>query len=615
MLELLLSLPDDYTIVRELRLDASFLSRTRGLLERRPDFLVIGPGIGVISIETKDWDLVNNQYSWVDQTQICMNPAGELLDNPWHQAFIYGKALEVLLKDVPLWVTSLVAFPCLQCAYFWNRLGGLILQDSPQGRMLADLRLTLFADDFIDTPQDIEVRLREVVTRAGAPPARVPDGKAAQALVEDALSCLIPPEFKVGDATERHLEERTRLRLLTEKQQRWAFELPVGQHCLFDLAGSGKTNVLVSRALHIVSTATARGEQPQVLLLTYSRQLAIAMKAILAAKLGPEGLPAGTRLDILDVTDLLTHLVARAWGISPDQVLSAIGRELEPEQHYLELRQVFRNEAMGLRDLCRIYDAVLIDEIQDFDSLTPALIELLLRGEEQFLVGDIAQRIHQRRPTLHHLRIDEQRARVPGQYTMYRCPTGVARVAHAFVREDRLLAAELEAHGYGSLARFRGASTALPELHSISGEGELPLLQALVRAQIHSGVPLREIMVVGPAYKVPELAASLKECGVGAKLEADTQEAVLVVGFVESKGLEAEAVLITGIESLPLAARGGVFADPVASGEQQALSRRTVYVAMTRTTRYLGIVYSQAAHSFVADLLRHTRRAAREMMR
>jgi hypothetical protein len=32
-------------------------------------------------------------------------------------------------------------------------------------------------------------------------------------------------------------------------------------------------------------------------------------------------------------------------------------------------------------------------------------------------------------------------------------------------------------------------------------------------------------------------------------------------------------------------------------------------------TRYLGIVYSQAAHSFVADLLRHTRRAAREMMR
>src|SRR5947209_17923057 len=90
MLDLLLTLPDDYTVIRELRLDASFLARTQGLEERRPDFVVVGPGVGVLSIETKDWDLTNNRYSWVDQTQIRKEPGGELLDNPCQQGCIYG---------------------------------------------------------------------------------------------------------------------------------------------------------------------------------------------------------------------------------------------------------------------------------------------------------------------------------------------------------------------------------------------------------------------------------------------------------------------------------------------------------------------------------------------
>src|SRR5439155_19330119 len=98
MLDLLLTLPDEYTVIRELRVDASFLARTQGLGERRPDFVVVGPGIGAISIETKDWNLENNQYSWADQTQVRKDPGGQLLDNPWHQAFIYGKALESLLE-------------------------------------------------------------------------------------------------------------------------------------------------------------------------------------------------------------------------------------------------------------------------------------------------------------------------------------------------------------------------------------------------------------------------------------------------------------------------------------------------------------------------------------
>jgi len=116
MLNFLTRLPEEeYLVFQELKLDSSFHQKTKGLKQRQPDFVVVGRDTGVLSIEVKDWNLVENQYVWRDQREIKkIDRHGNdvILDNPVHQAQTYRYALEDLLDDLherpgsPRWLLS-----------------------------------------------------------------------------------------------------------------------------------------------------------------------------------------------------------------------------------------------------------------------------------------------------------------------------------------------------------------------------------------------------------------------------------------------------------------------------------------------------------------------------
>jgi superfamily I DNA/RNA helicase len=87
--------------------------------------------------------------------------------------------------------------------------------------------------------------------------------------------------------------------------------------------------------------------------------------------------------------------------------------------------------------------------------------------------------------------------------------------------------------------------------------------------------------------------------------EPDQDGYVAIVDFQNAKGLEREIVLVTGIEDLYNRTKKlGLFKDEDKKIKKEILSRRMVYVAMTRTIEQLIIYYQDPGNRFISDLIR-----------
>ena len=117
MLDFLKSLPDSYFVLRECKIGSSVNKKASGSLEDKPDFVVIGPAIGVVVLEVKDWNIYTNRFEYADQYWVHkINLAGnrEMLKNPYAQAAEYFHAVNEFLQKQnfqnKLWISSFVAY-------------------------------------------------------------------------------------------------------------------------------------------------------------------------------------------------------------------------------------------------------------------------------------------------------------------------------------------------------------------------------------------------------------------------------------------------------------------------------------------------------------------------
>lgn len=613
--EALKCFPEDCALMCELRI-RKFLNRTSELREGVPDFVFFWPQTGVVILEVKDWNLEGNVYEFQNQKiarKIPRDSNGRLhpdqeviLDNPWHQAWVYQNAMLELLTGIDVFVMSLVVFPFITRADFWNRLSRPMGGENPQERLMIDCESTLFRDDFESSVSTLQARLRQLAGRASQCRPAIPE------VLLQAQERLILPELRIGEASRRRADECRQVRTLSEQQQRWAFQLPEGIHCLFDLAGSGKTNVLLSRAMHFVRTHRAKGESTKALVLTYSQKLASSLRHIMNDKLnGFEG-EDYQGLHIFSVDELLIKIVAKHNNYTKLDLEDLLPEQ--PEARRQALTSEFFKIGPAIGDTFRVFDALYIDEFQDFTPLTAALRELLLRGNEFMMVGDIAQRIHQHQPSLHLLNIDLDRTRVKGHYLMYRCPAEVAAMAHSFILDDPLIANEMSLAGYAQIPRFKSVVQALPRFVRAGSRNDMfRKLADSIRQEACEVVPLREIMVVCAHESISDVQHSLGESGISTKREQDEEHAVLVVDFAESKGLEAEVVIICDMEQLPVSDGNGPFGDSSSSREIASQSRRLIYVAATRAFRRLIVHYYDLQHLLVKELKHHADRVGRRL--
>ena len=596
LFDFLARLPAGYYLYRELKLTPAYAEQIRGSEQAKPDMVVIGPAIGVLAFEVKDWNLEMNEYEWLDQYRVRVRRRDgrqDIIANPADQAERYQRALRVLLGNSDAFVQCLVAFPRLTRAEFLNRFRDLKVLNNPQSRFFLDIDRAVFRDDLSAAamhPEDLLVRL--------ARKHKSFRGVTAEE-IEEVATTLMPATFCLGNALARQ-NDRKRLQTLSVEQQRWAFGIDQDKNYLLDVAGSGKTNTLISRALYLVDHA-ASGSAPAILLTTYNTNLEKNIRRILETKVEAAGGDKQRYRDAITVMGMpaLCAEVVRA-GSSPEMSQPSAGESAaEYEARLKDWAAATIEESHGR--FAR-FDYVLIDEIQDFDDTHLFIVTKVCKGGRFFFVGDIGQKIYERSHELKRHGIVKRDVELEKSYRMYRTPRHIAELATSFVTKDPYVRNEFESQGYRQPVQYANSSDTVAVLAEASDSFEAASEKVL---QVLSGeYSEADILLITSEAGMDRQGAALEKKGVRfSRGETERGDTIVLADFMNVKGLERPCVLITGIEDLYCRGSVSVFEDEETKARKESLTRRMLYVAMTRTTEQLYMYYSTTAHRFVRELL------------
>ena len=604
MSRFLRGLPEGYFVYRELKLDAIPADKLKGVEQKQPDFVVVAPQVGVISIEVKDWNLDHNVYEWQDQYKILRTPRGstvaEQLTNPAAQADAYLHALIELLKPTGVFVSSIVAFPRITRQGFLNKVSQVELFKNPQSRFLLDMERTLFKEDLDEHFIRPEQPLLNI---AGKHPNFHSSEISAITTVNDRL---LPNSFRIGGVA-HSADEHTRLRMISEQQERWIFNLRQPSMYLLDVAGSGKTNVLISRAIYLVEQALRQTPNtiPHILLTTYNDNLQKNIQRIFQEKIQQSDPQTYERYITIEcVPSIMERIAADAYELSiPDYRQLYAG---QPDYEEKLLKDVDAALSANVSKY-QVFDHIFIDEIQDVDDRSLYLLMRLSRSKNFFFVGDVGQKILPRNHDLSRHGIDVHQIDLPKSYRMYRTPKYVGKLAHQFVIADPKVRAEFETRGYREDTTFASPLRYATEFR----QSDRPAAE--IADSVLSGLTARytedDILVVTSLDQLKASEQALAERGIAFNVgQSMLRGRVTLVDFMNVKGLERQAVFVSGIEDLYHRGKPeGLFWSVDQQVQQETLSRRKIYVALTRTLQECVVYYQAANNPFVVELLRLNR--------
>lgn len=606
MLAFLKRLPAHYTLIGELQVNTSFYREVEGQEKKTPDFVIIATDVGVLSIEVKDWNLNDYIYVWENQYELTKRDRrtnevrGEGIKAPNKQVDDYLHGLQSLVRhglDLntarQLWVSSVLAFPLLTRTAFLDGVVNRQLLTGPQGRFYADLDRILFKEDLDRHADHPERLLCEIVRRDHR------FKQASEGAIYRVNELLVPSKCRIG-GDEKLQQARMRLEVLSEQQSRWAFSLDPDENYLLDVAGSGKTNALISKAMHLADQA--RGQPPATLITTYNRNLEQSLRRILREKIGDSSSGRYGAIQVLSVPTLLELIIKRGYG---DDALREICRAARGEDAYLGC---LLKEAIGVireaPEQFRRFDHVFIDEIQDFSNDFLRIVKQFAKGSSFFFVGDIGQKIYRRSYDLERLGLTLNRKELEKSYLMYRTPRYIAELATRFILADSQMKREFKAYGYDQNFSYPNTLAHGAELSRTTDQvGEVAVC---IRKLLESTYPGGEhqILVVASPERLEATRAALERVGIACRIgEEVTSDAVVIVDFRDSKGLEREVVVVLGVEDLyHEQSEQALFDEPSDRWEKESLDRRKLYVALTRATERLYLFYSDRTHPFVGEL-------------
>ena len=599
MLAFLKNLPGEYFVYRELQLTPVYRERVRGIKKKQPDFVVVSPETGLVSIEVKDWNLASNVYEWRDQYKIKVTEraTGRVreIDNPTAQIDAYLYAFMELLKGLNVFVTSILAFPRVSRSDFLNKLQSVDVLRNPQSKFYLNLDRTVFREDLDQYVARPERLLLHVAQK------HLKHHPSSPGQIERVSMRLLPSSFRIGDFTKRQQNQR-RLKVITEQQQRWIFGLDRHENYLLDVAGSGKTNALISKAIHIVDRAGS-GALPRILLTTYSRNLETNTRRIFQHKIAAspnreryqlaitvQCIPAVLETIVTAVLDIDSIAGYQTPGESPADYEAGLRRDVD---------SILRSEP----DRFRKFDYVFIDEIQDFDDFFLLVVAHLCKSKNFFFVGDIGQKIYERIYDLNRLGFITERVELKKSYKMFRTPRYIAELATLFTLGDPLSRREFEEYGYTERFKFPNKLKNMAEiLRSTHPEEEIA---ERIQALLNTAYSEEDIMIIASETRLTQAETALRAAGISYVLgESEHVTAVSLVDFMNVKGLEKEVVLVTGIEDLYDRSKPrGMFDDEDEKRRKELFSRRKIYVSLTRPLERLIIYYQDPANCFISELL------------
>jgi Nuclease-related domain/UvrD-like helicase C-terminal domain/AAA domain len=547
---------------------------------RQPDFVVLGPRLGLLLLEVKDWRCSTVGHATRDAVTLHTERGPVTEHHPLRQARDYAMELVDLVQRDPALVHDDGPFRGrLLFPYGWGAVFSGMRRSEVDQRPGFDAVFppthTLLRDDLEDSvdPDTFQQRLLGLFT--------VHYPHTLTAAQRDRIRWHLFPEIRLNAAepvADAPPPVPDLLQVMDLPQEQIARRLGSGHRVVHGVAGSGKTVVLVLRAQMLATTATA--DHP-VLVLCYNRALADRLDAQIRQR------PVGDRVQVRTFHRWCQEL-ARQHGID-------LPAEPGSDAFYADLPRAVAQAVADGRIPAGGYSAVLVDEAHDFDDdwLRTAAAMVSPDTRSLLVLYDDAQSIYQK--TRRRFSFASVGIQAQGR-------TSVLRVNYRNTAEVLALAL---ACTRGSLLPDRPFAPPRPDDDAVptvtpatSGRhGPKPMLllardpadeaeqiaERIGAARTH-GVAWSDIAVLcRTRTQLAPIAQALQRRGwpVESMGAADfrrfdwQQPRIRLLTLHSAKGLEFALVLVAGLQALPW------------RGESLDDAARLLYVAMTRATHAL----------------------------
>lgn len=318
-----------------------------------PDFILISPKFGVIIAEIKDYSPKylkaipkSGKWEWLKHDKTVY------IKNPFDQIYQYWRAINDRIAychfpenlDVP--IIRIVAFSQIsQNDYIAEKIRSIApakIHICFKEALLRNNNFREICSDILPINFQISNKQFELLRANIIPTCRLPTQKQADLL--------------------EYFSTEDQVKLLDQEQERFARELGEGHRLIFGVAGSGKTVLLIARARILAK----RHPKWKILILCYNRML----RNLLFRLFNPQDYDA-------DISVSTFHSWARRYILSANNNFSSIYTEAEQkaekEDKMTEFFQdfvpkIFLDMLEALGDNKVIYDAILVDEAQDFEK-------------------------------------------------------------------------------------------------------------------------------------------------------------------------------------------------------------------------------------------------------
>jgi len=585
-------LPDDYIVYYE--------PEIRG---KRPDFVIIGPELGLIVLEVKDYTrktlLQLNHEEWHivtangEQT-IVKSPLKQARDNMFH-------VVNVLKKDKNLIQLEgkykfQLKFPYGHGVVF-TRLNSMdFVQDGLYS--VIEPEFCLIRDEIDPEKESFsEEILMEKILNMFVVPYRLREPLSMEDI--NAIRYHLFPEVRISAEFRRPVPYKDQLLLslhdiktMDLHQENLAKQIGDKNRLIRGVAGSGKTIILASRAKML----SKQHPDWKILILCYNISLANAIKQMIHHMINqPEDL-----FDF-DFSSIDTEKPVKNHNIIVRNYHSWLKNDLKIHERQIPtlVEKIKNKEA-----ILPTYDAILIDEGQDFEPEWLSLVSSLLNEDTQslLLVEDRAQSIYKRKRSLAQDTGFSFKGRSKVLSINYRNTQQIVKFAWDFYRnhslfKEKVVKRELD----GEIIAPQSTKRKGPEPGIIKAKNfseEMRLVARMIN-NLHQqrNVPLHEVLIlyrVKKTYKHP-IIETIKRTLADARLpyywitENDTskrsfekEDGKIKISTIDSsKGLDFQAVFIVNVDSMPF---------PLEEDKEREVS--LLYIGMTRAKEYLCLSYS-----------------------
>jgi hypothetical protein len=577
-------LPEEYVIYYEPEING-----------KRPDFVIIGPTLGILVLEVKDYKketLVElNHEEWVIQygnreITTVKNPLKQARENAFHIANFLNKDKSLLRWEGEL--KGKLKFP-----YGF----GTVFTGLKQEHFIRDNLFHIIEPKFVLTREQIDPKeegfSKEVLLHKIHQMFIIPIQRKTFLSDEDikTIRYHLFPEIRIKSDMnqpvaymDRWLLSLDNIKVMDIHQENLAKSMGDKHRLIRGVAGSGKTLVLASR----VKMLLKKNPDWRILVLCFNISLANGIKQLIKRK-------------IVEPDDLID------WIERPDS--QSIDHRVEVYNFHEWLYKTFKirndQEISTYEGEFPEYDAILIDEGQDFDPEWLTLISKCLNPETQslLLVEDRAQMIYKRKTSLRKDTGFDFRGRSRILTINYRNTKQIVQFAWDFYKYHTDNGGKLSQKTEDLIeiippqhTEREGPSPIVAKCRNIEEEMHF-VARSIQKLHMQYGIAYSDILILYRIKKdnrtpyVDIIRNVLEEsqlpyCWISENNEkkrnfSREEESIKISTIESAKGLDFRAVFVVNVENIPFAL-----------AEDTEREAALLYIAMTRALEWLFLTFS-----------------------